>query len=86
MSLEDILSVDSGRRPRQRVGRGAGSKGKTAGRGQKGEGSRSGNRAKKWFEGGQKPLYMRVPQAWFQQLFAPYRISNCQLTACDRAC
>ena len=65
MSLEDILSVDSGRRPRQRVGRGAGSKGKTAGRGQKGEGSRSGNRAKKWFEGGQKPLYMRVPKRGF---------------------
>ncbi|TVR12982.1 MAG: 50S ribosomal protein L15 [Planctomycetota bacterium] len=67
MSLNDILSSNSGRRPANRVGRGAGSgNGKTCGRGSKGEGSRSGgpNRSP-LFEGGQNPLWMRIPRRGF---------------------
>jgi large subunit ribosomal protein L15 len=67
VSLEDILSADSGRRPRKRVARGPGSgTGKTAGRGHKGEGARSGgtNRGP-FFEGGQMPLWMKIPKRGF---------------------
>lgn len=67
MSLADITAVDIGRRPRKRVGRGLGSGlGKTCGRGYKGEGARAGgpNRGP-LFEGGQKPLYMRIPKRGF---------------------
>lgn len=66
MSLEEILSAPSGRRPSIRKGRGAGSgKGKTCGHGQKGQTSRSGKGLKPLFEGGQMPLYMRVPKRGF---------------------
>lgn len=62
MSLEDILSVDSGRSQANRVGRGAGSgNGKTCGRGHKGAGSRSGRAKHPLFEGGQMPFWMRLP-------------------------
>lgn len=67
MTIEEILTVDSGRRPAKRVGRGAGSGlGKTCGRGQKGEGARSGgtNRGPT-FEGGQFPFWMRLPKRGF---------------------
>lgn len=67
MSLEHILAADSGRRARTRVGRGSGSGlGKTSGRGQKGEGARSGgtNRGP-LFEGGQFPFWMRLPKRGF---------------------
>src|SRR4051795_13440491 len=46
--------------PKTRVGRGEGSKGKTAGRGTKGTGARGNTSAR--FEGGQTPLYMRLPK------------------------
>lgn len=67
MSLNDILSVNSGRRPKLRVGRGAASgSGKTCGRGSKGEGSRSGGKNRgPLFEGGQNPLWMRIPRRGF---------------------
>ena len=67
MSLEDILSSNSGRRPNNRVGRGAASgNGKTCGRGHKGEGSRSGgtNRGP-LFEGGAMPFWMKIPKRGF---------------------
>ena len=67
MTIEEILTVDSGRRPAKRLGRGAGSgQGKTSGRGQKGEGARSGgtNRGPT-FEGGQFPFWMRLPKRGF---------------------
>ena len=51
---------------RKRVGRGPGSgKGKTCGTGVKGQGTRSGKKIKPWFEGGQMPLYQRVPKKGF---------------------
>lgn len=66
-SLKDITSVDTGRKDRRRVGRGIGSGlGKTAGRGYKGEGSRSGGKNRgPLFEGGQFPFWMRLPKRGF---------------------
>ena len=59
---------------RKRAGRGPGSgKGKTCGRGVKGQGSRSGKKLKPWFEGGQMPLYQRVPKKGFHNHF---RVEN----------
>ena len=55
---------------RKRVGRGPGSgKGKTAGTGVKGQGTRSGKKIKAWFEGGQMPLQQRVPKRGFHNRF-----------------
>ena len=67
MSLNDILSTNTGRAERRRVGRGLGSGlGKTGGRGSKGEGSRTGGKNRgPMFEGGQKPLWMRIPKRGF---------------------
>ncbi|MDG6078464.1 50S ribosomal protein L15 [Erythrobacter litoralis] len=70
MKLNDIRDNDGARRGRIRVGRGIGSgKGKTGGRGQKGQKSRSGV-AIKGFEGGQMPLHMRLPKRGFNNPFA----------------
>ena len=67
MNLNDILATDTGRKPRRRVGRGLGSGlGKTGGRGSKGEGSRTGGKNRgPLFEGGQKPIWMRIPKRGF---------------------
>ncbi len=55
------IPAPGSRRPRKRVGRGEGSgTGKTAGRGQKGWGSRSGAKRRARFEGGQNPIHMRM--------------------------
>jgi large subunit ribosomal protein L15 len=55
---------------RRRVGRGPGSGiGKTAGTGVKGQGTRSGQKIKPWFEGGQMPLTQRVPKRGFKNRF-----------------
>jgi len=60
------LSDSSSRKERKRVGRGTGSgTGKTAGRGHKGQKSRSGANIRPGFEGGQMPLQMRVPKFGF---------------------
>lgn len=57
-------------RRRRRVGRGPGSGlGKTTGTGVKGQGTRSGQKIKPWFEGGQMPLTQRVPKRGFKNLF-----------------
>ncbi|MEN7535946.1 50S ribosomal protein L15 [Aurantiacibacter flavus] len=69
MKLSDIRDNDGARKGRIRVGRGIGSgKGKTGGRGQKGQKSRSGV-AIKGFEGGQMPLHMRIPKRGFNNPF-----------------
>ncbi|HEX2023349.1 MAG TPA: 50S ribosomal protein L15 [Acidimicrobiales bacterium] len=61
MKVHDLRPAPGSSRPRRRVGRGiAGKGGKTAGRGMKGQGARSG--VKPWFEGGQMPLSRRVPK------------------------
>ena len=70
MKLNDIRDNAGARQRKMRVGRGIGSgKGKTAGRGQKGQKSRSGV-AVKGFEGGQMPLHMRLPKRGFNNIFA----------------
>jgi len=70
MKLNDIRDNDGARKSRMRVGRGIGSgKGKTAGRGQKGQKSREGVSIK-GFEGGQMPLHMRLPKRGFNNPFA----------------
>jgi large subunit ribosomal protein L15 len=70
MKLNDIRDNEGARKSRMRVGRGIGSgKGKTAGRGQKGQKSREGVSIK-GFEGGQMPLHMRIPKRGFNNIFA----------------
>ena len=70
MNLNDLRDNKGARKSRVRVGRGIGSGvGKTAGRGQKGQKSRSG--VSIWgFEGGQMPLHMRLPKRGFNNPFA----------------
>jgi large subunit ribosomal protein L15 len=70
MKLNEIRDNPGARKLRMRVGRGIGSgKGKTAGRGQKGQKSRSGVSVF-GFEGGQMPLHMRLPKRGFNNIFA----------------
>ena len=70
MKLNEIRDNQGARKGRLRVGRGIGSgKGKTAGRGQKGQKSRSGVSIN-GFEGGQMPLHMRLPKRGFNNKFA----------------
>jgi len=61
VGLHTLKPAKGSRKPRKRVGRGEGSgTGKTAGRGQKGYGSRSGAKDRTRFEGGQMPIHMRM--------------------------
>ena len=70
MKLNDIRDNSGARKARLRIGRGIGSgKGKTAGRGQKGQKARSGVSIA-GFEGGQMPLHMRIPKRGFNTPFA----------------
>jgi len=70
MKLNEIKDNEGSRKSRMRVGRGIGSgKGKTAGRGQKGQKSREGVSIN-GFEGGQMPLHMRIPKRGFNNPFA----------------
>lgn len=70
MKLTDIRDNEGAHKSRIRVGRGIGSgKGKTGGRGVKGQKARAGV-AVKGFEGGQMPLYRRLPKRGFHNLFA----------------
>jgi large subunit ribosomal protein L15 len=69
MKLSEIADNAGSRKKRMRVGRGIGSgKGKTAGRGGKGQTARSGVRIK-GFEGGQMPLHRRLPKRGFNNIF-----------------
>jgi large subunit ribosomal protein L15 len=63
MKLHDLSPAPGSHRPRTRVGRGiAGGKGKTAGRGTKGQKARTGGSIQPWFEGGQTPIHVRLPK------------------------
>jgi large subunit ribosomal protein L15 len=69
MKLNDIQPAEGSKKNRRRVGRGIGSGlGKTAGRGHKGQKSRSGGFHKVGFEGGQMPLQRRLPKRGFKSL------------------
>jgi large subunit ribosomal protein L15 len=63
MKLHDLRPSDGAHTAKTRVGRGiAAGKGKTAGRGTKGQKSRAGSSIPAWFEGGQTPIHIRIPK------------------------
>lgn len=69
MKLNEMSYTEGARRPKNRVGRGQGSgNGKTSGRGQKGQNSRSGGGVSIGFEGGQTPFYKRMPKRGFTNI------------------
>jgi len=73
MELNTLKSAPGSRKARRRVGRGIGSGlGKTAGRGHKGQKSRSGGYHKVGFEGGQMPLQRRLPKRGFKSTTLKY--------------
>ncbi|MEJ7894109.1 MAG: 50S ribosomal protein L15 [Solirubrobacteraceae bacterium] len=79
VNLHSLQPADGSRKSRKRVGRGHGSgHGKTAGRGHKGYGSRSGAKDRARFEGGQNPIHMRMrklrgPNKKMSMPFEPFR-------------
>ena len=79
IGLPNLKPAPGSRKARKRVGRGEGSgTGKTAGRGQKGYGSRSGSKRRARFEGGQNPIHMRMrklrgPNKKMSMPFEPFR-------------
>jgi len=77
MGLHNLQPAPGSTRNRKRVGRGQGSgTGKTAGRGNKGQKARSGYSKKRGFEGGQMPLYKRLPKVGFvSKVEKPYVIN-----------
>ena len=71
MKLHELRPADGAVRNKRRKGRGTGSGlGKTAGRGSKGQRARSGKGTRPGFEGGQMPLYRRLPKRGFTNVFA----------------
>ncbi|SHI77723.1 50S ribosomal protein L15 [Lutispora thermophila] len=70
MKLHELRPAEGSTKKRKRLGRGtATGQGKTAGRGQKGQGARSGGGVRIGFEGGQMPLYRRLPKVGFTNIF-----------------
>lgn len=70
MELNNLTNTPGARKGKKRVGRGCGSGlGKTSGKGQKGQKSRSGGVKRPGFEGGQRPLYLRLPKRGFYNKF-----------------
>ncbi len=78
MELHNLRPAEGAKRSRKRVGRGPGSgNGKTAGRGHKGQKSRSGYSRRWGFEGGQMPLVRRIPKRGFFNVFrVDYQVVN----------
>jgi large subunit ribosomal protein L15 len=77
-NLSTIRAPKKANENKKRVGRGMGSgMGKTSTRGHKGQGSRSGSRQKRGFEGGQMPLHRRLPKRGFTNIFrTEYQVVN----------
>ena len=70
MKLHELKSTEGARKENFRIGRGVGSgNGKTAGKGHKGQNARSGGGVRPGFEGGQIPLYRRIPKRGFNNAF-----------------
>ncbi|MBN2850350.1 MAG: 50S ribosomal protein L15 [Erysipelotrichaceae bacterium] len=85
MKLHDLHAVEGARKgPVKRVGRGQGSgTGKTSGRGHKGQGSRTGGGVALGFEGGQTPLFRRIPKRGFTNFTrVEYAIVNVGVLNC----
>jgi len=69
MKLHELKPAEGSRKQRNRVGRGIGSgNGKTAGKGHKGQNARSGGGVRPGFEGGQNPLFRRLPKRGFTNI------------------
>ena len=69
MKLHELKPAEGSRKVRNRVGRGIGSgNGKTSGRGHKGQNARSGGGVRPGFEGGQNPLFRRLPKRGFTNI------------------
>ncbi|MDQ1143258.1 MAG: 50S ribosomal protein L15 [Bacillus sp. (in: firmicutes)] len=69
MKLHELKPAEGSRKERKRLGRGIGSgQGKTAGKGHKGQNARSGGGVRVGFEGGQTPLYRRLPKRGFTNI------------------
>jgi len=69
MKLHELKPAEGSRHTRKRLGRGIGSgTGKTAGKGHKGQNARSGGGVRPGFEGGQNPLYRRLPKRGFNNI------------------
>ncbi len=88
MRLNALAPAEGSKHAKRRVGRGIGSGlGKTAGRGHKGQKSRSGGFHKVGFEGGQMPLHRRLPKRGFKAPFAKFnaevRLSDLQRLPID---
>ena len=70
MKLHELKPTDGARQAKTRVGRGTGSGcGKTSGRGHKGQKARSGGGVRPGFEGGQMPIYRRLPKRGFKNIW-----------------
>lgn len=70
MKLHELQYEEGARKAKKRVGRGpASGTGKTSGRGHKGQNSRSGGGVRPGFEGGQTPLFRRIPKRGFTNIF-----------------
>jgi large subunit ribosomal protein L15 len=78
ISLNTLSPAPGSKKNTKRLGRGQGSgQGCTAGRGNKGDGSRSGRKQKTYFEGGQTPMTRRIPKKGFHNPFSTrYQIVN----------
>ena len=71
MEMHDLGPAYGSKTERRRVGRGIGSGlGKTSGKGHKGQKARSGGKIRRGFEGGQTPLYRRIPKRGFNNIFS----------------
>ena len=83
MNLSTLRAPRKASENRKRVGRGMGSgMGKTSTRGHKGQGSRSGSRLMRGFEGGQMPLHRRLPKRGFVNIFrTEYEVVNLEKLA-----
>jgi len=84
MKLHELNSLPEAKK-RKIVGRGAGSGlGKTSGRGENGQKSRSGASIKPWFQGGQSPIYRRVPKRGFNNAAFTVRYATINLSDLNR--
>jgi large subunit ribosomal protein L15 len=84
MKLHELKTAEGSRKDRKRLGRGIGSgQGKTAGKGTKGQNARSGGGVRLGFEGGQTPLYRRLPKRGFTN-FARKEYAIVNLDALNR--
>ena len=82
MQLHDLAPAPGSRKNKKRIGRGPGSgTGKTSGKGHKGLKARSGGSVRPGFEGGQMPLYRRLPKRGFKNY--PFKTNNAVLNVKD---